>query len=98
VEGGLGESVEPSMVRAPQGCEPLVRLHKPVVALVEAQRARKCIVLNDPGSLAHAIEGSLTSPAAGLREQSVSGDHALVAAYSCLKTALGDTPIGSAAD
>ena len=37
VGGGLGESVEPSVVRAPQGCEPLVRLHKPVVALVEAR-------------------------------------------------------------
>ena len=35
-----------------------------------------------PGSLAYAIEGSLTSPHSrtGLREQSVSGDHALVAA------------------
>lgn len=33
--GGLGEPVTASEVRAPHGCEPMHRLHKPVVALKE---------------------------------------------------------------
>jgi hypothetical protein len=34
--GGLGEPVTASEVRAPHGCEPMHKLHKPVVALKEA--------------------------------------------------------------